>query len=78
MFLEVTGEKLVGGLFALPPSWIGLRIVSKFRFLTPSWWRSLSYKNQSTDMQSKSIDASHVIGTLVMKELILSKFKQIN
>ena len=78
MFLEVTDEKLAGGLFALLPSWIGLRIVSKFRFLTPSWWRSLSYRNQSTDMQSKSIDGSHVIGTLVMKEFILSKFKQIN
>ena len=24
-FLEVTGEKLVGGLFAFPPSWIGLK-----------------------------------------------------
>ena len=24
-FLEVTGEKLVGGTFLLPPSWIGLK-----------------------------------------------------
>ena len=37
--------------------WIKNHYKKKLRFsLTLSWWRSLSYRNQSTDLQSKSMD----------------------
>ena len=39
--------------------------------LTLSWWRFLSYRNQSVDSQSKSMDwFLYMIGTSVMKELM--------
>ena len=40
-------------------------------YLTLSWRRYLSYRNQSTDFQNKSMDwFLYMIGTTIMKELI--------
>ena len=43
-----------------------------------SWWRSLSYRNQSTDLPSNSMDGYYMKGTYVIKELtffFLQSFK---
>ena len=46
--------------------------------LTLSWWRPLSYKNQSIDLQSKSMDGFYMITDSVIKELNTLKYGQMD